>query len=323
MVREGRPELSVVVLSYDTRDVTLRCLRELDAAAAQVDLQTIVVDNASSDGSADAIAAAFPRARLIRNARNRGFAAAVNQAIAVSRAPAILLLNSDCFLGEPRTLTNALDGLRADPVAAALGVRVRREDGSRYDSTRPFPTVRGYIADALLGPRDYPPQPPDGVWRGPVEVDWNNGAFFLLSRAAWEAIGPLDERFFFGWEDLDWCWRARRLGWRILHDPRLTVTHLGGESARRRGDDVVVGPNQMMLWTSLTGREKFWRKNYGALATAALRVAMIAMSSARWLRFRAVGRRDAAAVEAIRVLHALGKRNPRAPGESQSVDRAT
>ena len=94
-------ELAVVVLSYNTREVTSRCLRELFATSSQIALQVVVVDNASRDGSADAIAAEFPAARLIRNARNRGFAAAVNQAVSVTRAPAILLLNSDCFLGPP------------------------------------------------------------------------------------------------------------------------------------------------------------------------------------------------------------------------------
>lgn len=312
-------DLAVVVLSYQTKDITLRCLRELGRARERVPMQVIVVDNASKDGSPEAIAAEMPWVRLIRNARNRGFAAAVNQAVSVSRSRAILLLNSDCFLGDPATLEGALASLFADPRIAVLGVDVRHEDGRKYDCTRPFPTVRRYIATALAGEREYPPPPDDGVPR-PVDVDWMNGAFFLIRREAWEAIGPLDERFFFGWEDLDFCLRAHRAGWRVVQDPRLRVTHLGGASAKKRSGDVVVGRNNMLLWTTLAGREKFWRKNYGWLATQVLRVAMVAMSSARWLAHRARGRAADATVEAIRVKHALGARNPRAPGGPQSGD---
>lgn len=311
-------ELAVVVLSYNTREVTTRCLRELFATSAEIDLQVVVVDNASHDGSADAIAAEFPRARLLRNARNRGFAAAVNQAVSVTRAPAILLLNSDCFLGPPAAaatlLRTALDGLFSSPHVAALGVAVVTETGARYVSARPFPTLRTYVTDKLHTGSPYPAAPAGGVWRGPVGVDWINGAFWLIARRAWEEIGPLDERFFFGWEDIDWCFAARTRGWRVLHDPRLVVTHIGGESARRRKDDVIVGHN-LLLHTYLTGREKFWRKNYGWLSTLAMRAASIAMSVPKWTLARARGDASKAAVESIRIAHALGKRDPSAPGE--------
>jgi GT2 family glycosyltransferase len=315
-------DVAVVVLSYNTREVTTRCLRELLAAKGPIAVEVVVVDNASGDGSADAIAIEFPGVRLIRNARNRGFAAAVNQAVSVTRAPALLLLNSDCFLGEPSAagelLSRAFDGLFSRPKVAALGVAVVTDTGQKYVSARPFPTLSTYLTDKLHTGGPYPVPPPDGVWREAAEVDWINGAFWLINRKGWEAVGPLDERYFFGWEDIDWAFQARLAGWRILHDPRLRVTHIGGESARRRKDDVIVGHN-LMLNTYLTGREKFWRKNYGWLSTQAMRAASIAMSAPKWLRAALMGNANQRAAESIRIAHALGYRDPKAPGEKDNA----
>lgn len=315
-MRTAAPELAVVVLSYNTSEITRRCLRDLFDAETSVALQVVVVDNASADGSAEAIAAEFPHVRLLRNARNRGFAAAVNQAVAVTRAPAILLLNSDCFLGRGeaagRLLRSALAGLFSAPDVAALGVRVVTDKGERYVSARRFPTLATYVADRFHWTRPYPPPPPGGDWTAPATVDWINGAFWMIRRRAWEDVGPLDERFFFGWEDIDWNLQAARRGWRVLHDPRLVVTHIGGESARRRTDDVIVGHN-MMLNTYLTGREKYWRKNYGWLATQRMRAASIAMSVPAWIAAAVRGDSRKRAVEAIRIKHALGWRDANAP----------
>lgn len=226
----GAPPIDVVVVSYNRRDLLLACCRRaLEAGAAQL----IVVDNASEDGSAAAVAEAFPEAVLLEGESNRGFAAAVNHGMARSSASLVLLLNPDATVSR-----SALETLRAGvleaPDVAAAGPRIRDPRGrlelSVGRTMSPLNEAwfkiqqRLYDRDGTLArwiERRYEHRRP---------VSSLSAACLLLRRAAVDQVGGLDERFFLYAEDVDLCLRLRRAGWRLLYVPAAEVRHERGAS---------------------------------------------------------------------------------------------
>jgi GT2 family glycosyltransferase len=205
--------VDVVVVTWNTREVTLRSLTNLMGGDSQTPVRVLVHDNASTDGTADAIAAAFPQVALERGTTNLGFAGGVNAALARSSAPWVLLLNSDAWPG-PEAIRAMLACAERHPRAAAVAPRLVRPDGTLEHSTWP----QRYI------------------WPHDVERDvgWAVGAAWLVRREALEDIGPLDAELFMYAEDIDWCWRARERGWEIWFTPDAVVTHLGNASGEQR-----------------------------------------------------------------------------------------
>ncbi|WP_322797996.1 glycosyltransferase family 2 protein [Thermoflexus sp.] len=225
--------LSLVILTYNTRELALRCLAGLYEEALARGWQVIVVDNGSTDGTAEAIAGRFPGAELIRSERNRGFAAGMNLGLRRARGEVIVLMNADVEASAD-TLAAAAEALQARPDVGALSPLLRMPDG------RPQPFAFGgdpspiYLLRrglrALLG------RGPLHRWEveEPIEVDWVSGACMLVRREVIERVGLLDEGFFLYFEDNDWCRRMRRAGWRIVYDPRFQVVHWGGASQPQR-----------------------------------------------------------------------------------------
>jgi N-acetylglucosaminyl-diphospho-decaprenol L-rhamnosyltransferase len=237
-VQDPGPDLTVVVCNYNTGEYLTRCLRSAFEQAGDTRIEVIVVDNASRDGSADRAVAANPAARLIRNPDNRGFAAAVNQGLAASRAPYALLLNPD---GEivSGTLGGFLKVAREHPRAGAIGPVVRDPDGAIYPSARKVPSTGEAFGHAFVGlvrpnnrwSRAY--KLADWDRRSERQVDWVSGSCMLINRAAMAEVGPLDERFFLYVEDVDFCRRLRAAGWEVWFSPELEVVHVGGVSTGR------------------------------------------------------------------------------------------
>lgn len=228
------PLISAIVVSYNTRELTLECLRALDADLSGIDSEIILVDNASEDGSVDAIRAAFPQVRMIVNATNAGFGAANNQAINDARGEFFFLLNSDAFpkRGAIRSLLNYLI---AHPEVGVVGPRLLNADGSLQVSCHRFPSPgRAWIENTWLSaalpmdPRfgDYRKWPHDTERR----VEWIVGACMLVRRKAVEEVGGFDPLFFMYAEETDWQRRLCDYGWEIGFTPTAEVTHLGGAS---------------------------------------------------------------------------------------------
>ncbi len=218
--------VAIVIVSYNVRELLRACLRRLpaDATAPQI----IVVDNASTDGSAAMVREEFASIQLIANAENRGFAAACNQGIRATTEDLVLLLNPDT-LPEANELQKLVRTMIGQPAIGACGPRILNPDGTLQRSCRRFPTL-GVMMRAELG------------WQGPYrmsnwahdttrEVDQLMGACLLLRRAALEQVGLLDERFFLYFEEVDLCWRLKRAGWGVLFVSEATVVHLGGQSS--------------------------------------------------------------------------------------------
>ncbi len=242
-------DLSVVVLNYNTRDHLRECLlslrREgsttLSHGDASVTAEVLVVDNASSDGSARMVEAEFPWVTLIRSPRNGGFAFGNNLALVRSRGRAILVLNPDTEVPEG-AIETLLDRLRTRPEAAVVGPKLVRADGTMHLACRrsfPSPSVAFYRLSGLS--QRFPHSPRFGRYNltflDPdleAEVDSVCGACMLVRRAAIQQAGLLDERFFMYGEDLDWCWRFKERGWTVRYLPTVEVRHQHGAASRQR-----------------------------------------------------------------------------------------
>lgn len=233
------PDVSVIIVSFNTCDLMRRCLDTLRERSEGVTTEVIVVDNASTDGSPDMVERDYPDVRLIRSDVNLGFGPANNRGIEVARGRYYLLLNSDAF-PEPGALRRAVEHMDASPEIGAGGARLLFSDGSWQLSARPFPTVLGDFLVMTGLPDAYPASPlfrwvsptrvaPDT----PADVDWAPGAFLLLRREVIDQVGSFDERYYFYYEEVDLCWRIGAAGHRVRYWPDVVVVHLCGESAKK------------------------------------------------------------------------------------------
>lgn len=242
-------KVAVIVLNYRTERYTVQCLESLEAEAAALSgLSVIVVDNCSGDGSAEGIEAAIQArgwgrwARLVRTERNGGFAYGNNRGIEAAFAQGVadfvLLLNSDTVV-RPGTIERAVAAALADPAIGVLSCRLANADGSVQNVARRFPTPLRVAVGltglpwkwrGLFGWADCD----DPTWdrdREARDVDWVGGAFMLIRREVLERVGGLDEGFFFYGEDIEFCHRVWRAGYRVRYEPVGTVTHFGGGSS--------------------------------------------------------------------------------------------
>jgi N-acetylglucosaminyl-diphospho-decaprenol L-rhamnosyltransferase len=285
---ENRPRVDVVVVTWNTRGVTPDALRRLLDADQGTDLRVLVRDNASSDGTAEAVRAAVPEAEVEAGSENLGFAAGVNRLLARTTAPWILLLNPDAW-PEPGAVGRLVAAARARPRAAAVAPRILRPDGTLEHSTHPFPSLRVAAITALWRGR----VSRETAWRLMLEgawmhdrarpVDWAVGAALLLRREALEDVGPLDERFFVYAEDLEWCWRARRRGWEIWFEPAAVVRHIGNVSGALAYAD-------RRAAASMVNTYRFYRRVHGPAAAAAYRALNLLGAGLRYAAARAGGR---------------------------------
>ena len=216
-------QLSIIIVSFNARDDLMNCLLSLKKGPPSVAHEVIVVDNASTDGSAGA-AERIPGVRVVRMERNAGFSAANNAGIRESRGALILLLNSDTLV-PPGALDRLIDRLRTTPEAAIAGPRLVSADGRPELSfgrmISPFNELWQQRRSAEWIARETARE---------QFVDWVSGACLLVHRADAEAAGLLDERFFLYTEDVDFCHSVRRLGRKVLFTPAAEITHLRGRS---------------------------------------------------------------------------------------------
>ena len=269
-------DLSILVVSYNTRDLLLRCLRSVYSSLRGLSYELIVVDNASADESADSVAREFPGVRLIRNSENRGFARANNQAMELSRGQYVLLLNSDAELME-KTANEMVSFLDEHPAAAIAGAQLLNPDGTLQGSYAGFPTLWSELMlatklSALLPSASCPRHTPPGSFVA-REVDWVSGACMMVRRSAIEAVGALDEEYFMYTEETDWCFRMRKTGWRVYHLPEAKAIHWSGKSSDRVPEE-----KRSRLYRS---KLLFMKKHRGVLAAESYRLALYLASVAK------------------------------------------
>jgi hypothetical protein len=219
-------EISIIIVSFNARADLQRCLESLHAGPPRAAHEIIVVDNASTDGSADA-ARGWAGVRLIAGEENVGFARASNIGIRASAAEFVLLLNSDTIV-PPGAIDGLLDRLRERPDAAAIGPRLVDGQGRAELS---YGRTLGPFNELRQKYRARRPAVVEALTRRPHEPDWVSGACLLVRRADADAVGLIDERYFMYAEDVDFCVALRARGRAVLFTPEVEVVHLRGRSA--------------------------------------------------------------------------------------------
>lgn len=231
------PDLSILVVSFNTREMTLACLRSLYEETSDPEFEVLVVDNASADSSAPAIAAEFPQLQLIASSENLGFAGANNLAARSARGRRILLLNPDTVVLD-EGVSRLFRFAEENPEARVWGGRTLFADGTLNPrSCAGEPTLWGLLCFATGLARIFRKSPrfnPEGLggWgRDTVrQVPIISGCFLMVDRALWEELGGFDERYFMYGEDTDLCLRALARGARPLVTPTAQIVHHGGGS---------------------------------------------------------------------------------------------
>jgi GT2 family glycosyltransferase len=260
-MKDAVPDLSVVVLNWNTRDLLLACLHSAGPVLDSASYQWIVVDNGSSDGSAQAVAEQFPSVEVVARPDNGGFSVGCNAGLRLARGRHVMLLNSDTEIREG-ALELIVQYLDDNPDVGAVGPRLLNPDGTIQASCRTFPGFQTALfhRKSLLT-RLFPGNRYSRAYlmtdmdrTGPTDVDWVIGAALAVRREAMEQVGLLDEGFFMYAEDVDWCWRIRQAGWRVVYLPAATILHHYEKSAGKAPFRTNLARHRSM-W-------RFYRKHY-------------------------------------------------------------
>jgi GT2 family glycosyltransferase len=230
-------DISVIVISWNGKKFLLECLASLMAQIAPYEAELIVVDNASVDGSAEAVESAFPSVLVLRNRTNLGFAKANNLAIRKARGRFLLLVNSDVVL-KKNCIDRLFTYMEENPKAGLLGPQIVSADGSVQRSCMTFPSLWNSFSRALALDRLFSSSPLFGehlltYWShsNTQTVDVINGCFWVVRKEALNTVGLLDEKFFIYGEDIDWCKRFHQAGWDVVFVSDAQALHYGGMSS--------------------------------------------------------------------------------------------
>ena len=266
-------DVSIIIVSYNTRDLVLQCIASViecmeqvtaggrlsvDARAISRGYEIIVVDNASTDSSAATILRRFPEVRLIANDFNRGFAAANNQAIAVSQGRFLFFLNPDTLVRQ-NAITELMRFLNRYPRVGVATGKLINPDGSLQHSAFHFPSLWMELLDHFPFSQRLVNSALNGRYsrldyRRPFEIDHPLGACMMVRREVVGRVGAFSEDFFLYCEEIDWCMRIKQDGWRIFYLPQAVVVHYGGQSTRQEPER-----SFLELWRS---RLILFRKHY-------------------------------------------------------------
>jgi GT2 family glycosyltransferase len=274
-------DISVIIVNWNTRNFLEQCLESLTSAHPSRSTEIIVVDNASSDGSPEMVEGQFPRVRLIRNRENLGFAKANNIGIRESTGRYVALVNSDI-----KVLGNCLDPLAhyldQHPDVGNVGPRILNRDMTLQSSCRKFPSLWNNFCEASGLFRLFPSSsffstehmlysPHDKI----VDVDVLVGCFWMVRRETLDRIGLLDEDFFIYAEDVDWCRRCWRAGWRITFFPGVEAIHYRAASSANDPARFAVEQQRAVL--------HYWAKHHRPLGCFGIRVILFSRHAVRYL----------------------------------------
>jgi GT2 family glycosyltransferase len=259
-------DLSVVIVNWNTKDLLLNCLASVYQTVHGISFEVWLVDNASGDGSVAAAQEQFPEIRVIQNSRNLGFAAANNLALRQMRGRYALLLNTDATL-TPDAAKDLLEFMEAHPKAAMACGQLLNLDGTRQNSIANFPSLALLLTNEsllrILFPKIYPSKLRQ--YESPIEVESCIGACMMVRKTAMDAVGLLDERFFFFFEETDWAHRMGSAGWKVFFVPSARITHAQGQSV---GPDA--GGRILFYRSRYLYFRKWFPKSYPIMAAAVL-----------------------------------------------------
>lgn len=269
-------DVSVIIITRNTCAMTGDAVRSVLSGDVAVAKEVIIVDNGSTDDTAVVLPREFLGIQLIRSEKNLGFARAVNLAAKNATGEFLLLLNSDARLTSD-ALTLALSWMRANLDCAVAGAQLLNADGSRQNSIANFPTLATELLNKSLLRRLWPKKFPgkEQAFTTPVEVETVVGAFMLIRKSVWDVFGGLDERFFFFFEETDFCRQARIKNLRVMHLPQVRVWHGQGQTAKQ-----VSAAARIEYWRS---RYTYFAKNYGTATRFVLLFGVLVRLLVDWL----------------------------------------
>jgi GT2 family glycosyltransferase len=260
-------KVSVVIVNWNARNYLRDCLVSLRETRDPSDVEVIVVDNASTDGSPDMVAAEFPEVRLIRSKENLGFAAGNNLGLRNASHPFIALINSDVIVDRD-CLDRLASFLESHSEVGLVGPKVFGRDGMLQRTCWRLPTLWNTTCRVLALDNVFPHWP---LFSGREMRHWNHdnqaevevlsGCFWMVRRSAANEVGGLDERFFFYAEDLDWCKRFREAGWKVVFVAEARATHFGGASSG-------TAPMRYSI-ELLRANLAYWKKHHGFMGQVA------------------------------------------------------
>ncbi len=261
----SQPIFSILLVNWNTAELILCAIESVlaDSAESQIPVEIIVVDNGSSDDSIGQIRLRQPEAVIIENGRNLGFARAVNRGLAVHKGQHVILLNTDAILC-PGALGAVLRAFVENPRVGIVGANLLNEDGTPQNSIAPFPSLLTEVVNKSLL-RFFSARHERKVRSTSLDlldVDSVIGACLAIRGEALTSIGPLDECFFFFFEETDWCFQAHRLGWRVVVAPDAKVFHGQGKSS-----ETVLVDVRIEYYRS---RYRYFFKNHGKWTTILL-----------------------------------------------------
>ena len=226
-------DLDFIIVNWNTKQLLLDCLHSIHSTVTDISYQIYVVDNGSIDDSVKAVREQFPRVIVIENQENKGFAAAVNQALGKNAATYSVLINTDTLLHKNaiRVMYSFMNQRKDVGIA---GAQLEKPDGTRQHSYDNYPTLATELFNKSLlqwlFPYRYPSKKQSIVQ--PMEVESVIGACMMIRNEAIKNVGKLDEDYFFFLEETDWCYRMQKAGWKVYHVPEARVIHLGGQSKK-------------------------------------------------------------------------------------------
>ena len=265
-------DVSVIIVTRNTRALACEAVQSVLESADTLAKECVVVDNGSSDETPKILPQQFPAVAYVRSETNLGFARANNLGARQARGEFLLLLNSDARL-QPDALVSAVTWMRAHSDCAVAGAQLLNPDGSRQNSIANFPTLATELLNKSLLRRLCPHRFPgkEQTYAEPVAVETVIGAFMLIRKEHWDALGGFDERYFFFFEETDFCRQTRRRGRTVFHLPAVRVWHGQGQTTRQ---------------VSVAARIEYWKSRYAYFAKndrLASRVALRAGLMARLL----------------------------------------
>lgn len=232
-------DVSVIIVNWNTKDILRDCLKSVYEQTKGNSFEVIVIDNASTDGSVKMIKSNFSQVFIIENTENRGFAAANNQGMKISKGRYVLLLNSDTIVLD-RAIAKSVAFADANPEAAVVGCRVLNTNRTLQSTCFMFPSILNMLLSTTYLYKLFPRSKFFGRermtwWKGDGmrEVDVMTGCFMLVRREAIEQVGMMDEQFFMYAEETDWCYQFKEAGWKVMFTPCAEIIHLGGQSSKK------------------------------------------------------------------------------------------
>lgn len=253
--------VSVVIVNCNTRELLRDCLKSIYQQFTEIDIEVVVVDNASNDNSQDMVKREFPPVILIENKQNLGFAKANNIGIQQSSGRYIALINSDIVVLDD-CLKQLIHFMDTNPIIGMAGPRILNPDKTLQPSCRKFPSLWNNLSQAVGLSRLFPRSSFFGDWSMKYwahdslrSVDALSGCFWMVRRKSLDEVGLLDERFFMYGEDLDWCRRFHDAGWDVCFYPDAQAIHYGGASSAN-------APIKFYLEMQKADLQ-YWRKHHG------------------------------------------------------------